>query len=233
MSSVCSRCDARAGASRVGRQEFALSHPRIYPTPASQGAGLWNHPCIRGPLFLVPVFFTDWPPVVEPVVRRSWTELAWAFVRRSKPFRSVPTSGRFANQRGIRPRSSSQLATGQQTKDAADYRSPGEKSCQLHIRSHYPTARSLQPPRFGNSVTPNAYLVGSQRLVIRTSAPRVCFPIEYSTAHGNDRAVRFIADRKREESSRWSTESFCHRGRDRVPRDGVNRLTRRTWAVHV
>lgn len=111
MSRVCRRCDARAGASRVGRQEFALSHPRIYPTPASQGAGLWNHPCVRGPLFLVPVFFTDWPPVVQPAVRRSWTEFAWAFVRhRSSPFRSVPTSGRFTSQRGIRPRSSRLLA---------------------------------------------------------------------------------------------------------------------------
>ena len=109
MSRVCSRCDARAGASRVGRQEFALSHPRIYPTPASQGAGLWNHPCVRGPLFLVPVFFTDWPPVVQPAVRRSWTEFAWAFVRRYEtiPFGSH-ARGPFANQRATRSRSSRQ-----------------------------------------------------------------------------------------------------------------------------
>lgn len=39
--------DARgAGASIVGgKREFALSHPRIYPTPSSQGAGLRYHPC--------------------------------------------------------------------------------------------------------------------------------------------------------------------------------------------
>lgn len=91
------RCTCRCIGSG-GRQEFALSHPRIYPTPASQGAGLWNHPCVRGPLFLVPVFFTDWPPAAEPPVRRSWTEFAWAFAfRSSKPFRSVPTRGPFAN----------------------------------------------------------------------------------------------------------------------------------------
>lgn len=91
------RCTCRCIGSG-GRQEFALSHPRIYPTPASQGAGLWNHPCVRGPLFLVPVFFTDWPPAAEPPVRRSWTEFAWAFAfRSSKPFRSVPTRGPFAD----------------------------------------------------------------------------------------------------------------------------------------
>lgn len=91
------RCTCRCIGSG-GRQEFALSHPRIYPTPASQGAGLWNHPCVRGPLFLVPVFFTDWPPAAEPPVRRSWTEFAWAFAfRGSKPFRSVPTRGPFAD----------------------------------------------------------------------------------------------------------------------------------------
>lgn len=110
MSRVCSRCDARAGASRVGRQEFALSHPRIYPTPASQGAGLWNHPCVRGPLFLVPVFFADWPPVVQPAVRRSWTEFAWAFVRRVRnhSVRFPRARGPFANQRATRSRSSRQ-----------------------------------------------------------------------------------------------------------------------------
>lgn len=91
------RCTCRCIGSG-GRQEFALSHPRIYPTPASQGAGLWNHPCVRGPLFLVPVFFTDWPPAAEPPVRRSWTEFAWAFAFcSSKPFRSVPTRGPFAD----------------------------------------------------------------------------------------------------------------------------------------
>lgn len=53
--------DARAGASVVGgKREFALSHPRIYPTPSSQGAGLRYHPWppgYPGPLFLVPLFF--------------------------------------------------------------------------------------------------------------------------------------------------------------------------------
>lgn len=53
--------DARAGALVVGgKREFALSHPRIYPTPSSQGAGLRYHPWppgYPGPLFLVPLFF--------------------------------------------------------------------------------------------------------------------------------------------------------------------------------
>lgn len=39
-------CTWCAGASIVGgKREFALSHPRIYPTPSSQGAGLRYHPC--------------------------------------------------------------------------------------------------------------------------------------------------------------------------------------------
>lgn len=78
--------DARAGASVVGgKREFALSHPRIYPTPSSQGAGLRYHPCrpaYPGPLFLVPLFFRRLAarPAGRPAMRRSRIGLAWAFV---------------------------------------------------------------------------------------------------------------------------------------------------------
>lgn len=58
--------DARAGASVVGgKREFALSHPRIYPTPSSQGAGLRYHPCRPAPRPSVfsPAFFS---PIGRP-----------------------------------------------------------------------------------------------------------------------------------------------------------------------
>lgn len=61
-----SRRDARAGASVVGgKREFALSHPRIYPTPSSQGAGLRYHPCRPAPRPSVfsPAFFS---PIGRP-----------------------------------------------------------------------------------------------------------------------------------------------------------------------
>lgn len=103
------RCTCRCIGSG-GRQEFALSHPRIYPTPASQGAGLWNHPCVRGPLFLVPVFFTDWPPAAEPPVRRSWTEFAWAFAFRNHSVR-FPRADHLPTTRG-------REASSDRTKDA-------------------------------------------------------------------------------------------------------------------
>lgn len=58
--------DARVGASVVGgKREFALSHPRIYPTPSSQGAGLRYHPCRPAPRPSVfsPAFFS---PIGRP-----------------------------------------------------------------------------------------------------------------------------------------------------------------------
>lgn len=62
--------DARAGASVVGgKREFALSHPRIYPTPSSQGAGLRYHPCRPGiprPSVFSPAFFS---PIGRPFRR--------------------------------------------------------------------------------------------------------------------------------------------------------------------
>lgn len=76
--------DARAGASVVGgKREFALSHPRIYPTSSSQGAGLRYHPCysVSRPSVFSPAFFSPiGRPSRQPAMRRSRTGLAWAFV---------------------------------------------------------------------------------------------------------------------------------------------------------
>lgn len=75
---------ARAGASVVGgKREFALSHPRIYPTSSSQGAGLRYHPCysVPRPSVFSPAFFSPiGRPSRQPAMRRSQTGLAWAFV---------------------------------------------------------------------------------------------------------------------------------------------------------